>query len=365
MSVRNLESINMSLDDIIKKTKPAAKVSNGAVKPSGAPHRLAKPMKPVPQKRIVTDARNKIIFKNRLRIRDARDMLAEKERGKGDARLKLIRKLGEKPLIKKPKPYAMPHHPRGPPPMMYMDDMDIMEDYPVQLPLRRTVHNEMSSYYPTSTPPPFPLPFHPSGRRSSPPPARSNDPFDCYELPPARPAELLHQINMRRKVHYSGAELSPRKGILRSTRQASPDGMHTSHHRQYAPEIDSHLSYEMRTRLERAPDPHASMGIFSNPLAVEKSSSFTPNGYRIVVSNLHTSVTQSDIKELFEDIGELFAARLVRLGVAEVIFKTLKDAETAVDTYHNRQLDGQPMKCLLVNPRQSNNPTAPALRSNR
>lgn len=84
-----------------------------------------------------------------------------------------------------------------------------------------------------------------------------------------------------------------------------------------------------------------------------------------MVSNLHSSVTQSDIKELFEDIGELYEARLVRPGVAEVIYNTIKDAEKAVETYHNRQLDGQPMKCLLVNPRASNKPTAPAIKTSK
>lgn len=68
-------------------------------------------------------------------------------------------------------------------------------------------------------------------------------------------------------------------------------------------------------------------------------------------------------KELFEDVGELLVSRLVRPGTAEVIYKNLKDAQKAVDTYHNRQLDGQPMKCLLVNKRPVNNPTAPAVRS--
>ncbi|XP_026478978.1 polymerase delta-interacting protein 3-like isoform X2 [Ctenocephalides felis] len=87
-----------------------------------------------------------------------------------------------------------------------------------------------------------------------------------------------------------------------------------------------------------------------------------PQGYRIVVSNLQANVTQEDIKELFEDVGELLESRLVRPGTAEVIFKTLADAQQAVDVYHNRQLDGQPMKCLLVNPRQGNKPTAPALK---
>lgn len=71
------------------------------------------------------------------------------------------------------------------------------------------------------------------------------------------------------------------------------------------------------------------------------------------------------LQELFEDIGQLLVARLVRPGTAEVIYKNLKDAQKAVDTYHNRQLDGQPMKCLLVNKRPLNNPTAPALVSTK
>lgn len=73
-----------------------------------------------------------------------------------------------------------------------------------------------------------------------------------------------------------------------------------------------------------------------------------PEGYRIVVSNLQPTVTHEDIKELFEDVGVLIGSRVVRPGTAEVVYKNLEDAVAAVDTYHNRQLDGQPMKCLLV-----------------
>lgn len=62
-------------------------------------------------------------------------------------------------------------------------------------------------------------------------------------------------------------------------------------------------------------------------------------------------------QELFEDVGELLISRLVRPGIAEVIYKTLKDATKAVETYHNRQLDGHPMKCLLVNPRPKTSST--------
>ncbi|KAJ8947727.1 hypothetical protein NQ318_017988 [Aromia moschata] len=110
----------------------------------------------------------------------------------------------------------------------------------------------------------------------------------------------------------------------------------------------------VHSRLDSLPSTPESHGIFSHT----KTKVVVPAGHRIVVSNLQPSVTQDDIKELFEDIGQLLAAKLVRPGIAEVIYKNLKDAQKAVDTYHNRQLDGQPMKCLLVNKRPINHPTA-------
>jgi len=39
---------------------------------------------------------------------------------------------------------------------------------------------------------------------------------------------------------------------------------------------------------------------------------------------------------------------VVRPGVAEVIYERRADAIQAVDVYHNRQLDGRPMKCDMV-----------------
>lgn len=82
---------------------------------------------------------------------------------------------------------------------------------------------------------------------------------------------------------------------------------------------------------------------------------------KIIVCIILNEWKFSWFQELFEDIGQLLVARLVRPGTGEVIYKNLKDAQKAVDTYHNRQLDGQPMKCMLVNKRPLNNPTAPAL----
>lgn len=82
---------------------------------------------------------------------------------------------------------------------------------------------------------------------------------------------------------------------FRSSRALSPPPSHGHGHGGYLPEESSHLSYEMRTRLKTLPDSNVSMGMFSNPYA--KTLSPPKNsGYRIVVSNLHSSVSQSDIK---------------------------------------------------------------------
>lgn len=326
---------------------------------------------------LVVDARMKIIQRKRAQIRDARDKLVEIARNSGDARLRLLKRKGKLPppgngILKK---RTSGDHPRG---KVYVDEMDVDYDMEVDIrrpigPLKRTVRNEMFSV-PSTMPP---LPTFSRNIRNSPPPTSSSswnsDPFDCYEVHTSRPVQSKAPPPPVSIPRYD--DIPPRRGV---TRVRSPPPPHPM----YA-EDRPHLSSTMRARLERAPNPNESMGIFSKmppedhhrstgssssrhhhhhhsqPLSPSPSPPIT--GYRIVVSNLHSSVTKNDIKELFEDIGDLLESRLVRPGVAEVIYRTLKDAEEAVDTYHNRQLDGQPMKCLLVKPRASNKPTAPAI----
>lgn len=120
--------------------------------------------------------------------------------------------------------------------------------------------------------------------------------------------------------------------------------------------VSNQISDNMKSRLTDKPrDPNESMGIFANESHKQQYQQQqnhhqqmhhqpSPNGYRIIVSNLHSSVSDGDVKELFEDIGPLISSKLVRPGVAEVVYVVSKDAEEAVETYHNRQLDGQPMK---------------------
>ncbi|KAJ8251853.1 hypothetical protein GJAV_G00226150 [Gymnothorax javanicus] len=75
---------------------------------------------------------------------------------------------------------------------------------------------------------------------------------------------------------------------------------------------------------------------------------FSPlEGTKMTVNNLHPRVTEEDIVELFCVCGALKRARLLKVGVAEVVFVRKEDAVTAYRKYNNRCLDGQPMKCNL------------------
>ena len=65
---------------------------------------------------------------------------------------------------------------------------------------------------------------------------------------------------------------------------------------------------------------------------------------KVVVSNLEESVTQEDITELFSAVGTIRSVRMVGKGVAEVVFPHRDVAETAIDVYDKRLLDGSRMK---------------------
>merc|ERR1711860_277073 len=79
---------------------------------------------------------------------------------------------------------------------------------------------------------------------------------------------------------------------------------------------------------------------------MEQGSKVSPlQGSKVVITNLQTSVTQEDILELFGDVGPLRRAKLLSPGHAGVTFVEYRHAVKAVEIYHNRQLDGKPMKC--------------------
>jgi len=71
-------------------------------------------------------------------------------------------------------------------------------------------------------------------------------------------------------------------------------------------------------------------------------------GVKVSVTNLQPSVTEDDLNELFGDIGAIKRVKKTSIVSAEVIFVHREDANKAIDVYHNRQLDGLPMKCQIV-----------------
>uniref|UniRef100_A0A182NVE4 RRM domain-containing protein n=1 Tax=Anopheles dirus TaxID=7168 RepID=A0A182NVE4_9DIPT len=184
------------------------------------------------------------------------------------------------------------------------------------------------------------------------------DPFNHYSLVARPPVQSPPKYEPTRQTEPA----RPLRSILRAphgiaTGNVSANSASTASDNSFA---DLQLSKSMLNRLLHAPEPKESMGIFAKMPPDNFKQTYTsvrppsppPTTYRIVVSNLHNKVTQQDIQELFVEIGKLIEARLVRPGVAEVIYETQSHAELAVDIYHNRILDGLPMKCLLVHPRQ-------------
>uniref|UniRef100_H2MIS3 DNA polymerase delta interacting protein 3 n=1 Tax=Oryzias latipes TaxID=8090 RepID=H2MIS3_ORYLA len=94
--------------------------------------------------------------------------------------------------------------------------------------------------------------------------------------------------------------------------------------------------------------PNASTAAARTSAAALQPPTFSPlEGTKITVNNLHPRVTEEDIVELFCVCGALKRARLVKVGVAEVVFVRKEDAVSAYRKYNNRCLDGQPMKCNL------------------
>ena len=49
-------------------------------------------------------------------------------------------------------------------------------------------------------------------------------------------------------------------------------------------------------------------------------------------------------QELFAAIDRIDAIKMLNPGVTEVTFLNEESAATAIDKYHNRHLDGQPMQ---------------------
>lgn len=198
----------------------------------------------------------------------------------------------------------------------------------------------------------------------------SADPFSLYEaarnrverptLPPPPPQLVGHGDNVEKLFERRQRNLVASSNIPDSLRARlfgnEPDrrvshGIYANENGSGQSKLHVPLSDlpSMAMHARRSP-PTMSMPMPPMPLSVANNKP----GYRLLVSNLHSNVTTSDIRELFNDIGPMYDAHVVRPGTAEVIYKSLEHAEMAVDAYHQREFDGQPMHCVLVNPHSSN-----------
>ncbi|XP_068629869.1 polymerase delta-interacting protein 3-like [Battus philenor] len=328
--------IEMSLEDIIQKKKREIRNKSKIKKPLPAPKQNHK----------IIDARNKIISKKRTQIRDAREKLTQLGKLK-DARLKL-QQLREKRLkttkIKEGKIYngremfvrtlhrkdrvfvdpsrqvtsqshfwnkdLLRHQTRNNSNNRFTDgrifgSRSIMDTSALK-PILRTVENDIEII---------------------------DDPMDVEHIP-------------------------NRSSFTKSNRKASLQLKIIAHNNDTHAIRNGPVQRHTITETELSP-PRPTSILKKRPIATlrnerkEEKTEKPVLEYRIIVSNLRNTVTGGDIEELFGDVGGMQESRLVRPGTAEVLYKTLEDAQRAVDLYHNRQLDGQPMNCLLVTPRSA------------
>ncbi|XP_047098948.1 LOW QUALITY PROTEIN: uncharacterized protein LOC124714077 [Schistocerca piceifrons] len=376
-----MASVDMSLDDIIQKKIVKTPYGRARLKRNQQKNESSRNVKRnnAPRKRggitKISDARLKIIQNKRQKLTDARDKLAEIAK-KSDAREKL-EKLRLKRMKGRPgsqvnanitrrtnrngqvtlstnknreswprnKDNILPNSRgfRSSAPALMDMDIDFNDEHDLLPPvIRRTVNNETS--------------FRGHGIHDS--------TFSWGRDCPPSPSSLLSE---RRPLLPSRHTSTPDSSSLEAIVRSSAARSHKNHGSLLLSEReewkrDNTLLRPSSLRLRSGLDDSEEEGPMGaqNEFRTE-STTCTPSsvhhtpsssqGHRIVVSNLQPSVTQEDIRELFEDIGTLVVSRLVRPGTAEVVYARLEDALRAVDVYHNRQLDGQPMKCMLVNSR--------------
>ncbi|RWS26706.1 polymerase delta-interacting protein 3-like protein [Leptotrombidium deliense] len=73
-------------------------------------------------------------------------------------------------------------------------------------------------------------------------------------------------------------------------------------------------------------------------------------GATVLITNLNSTITDTDLLELFGDVGEMSSLQMVNSSTALVTYSNASDASKACETYNNRLLDGYPMSCTVLPP---------------
>lgn len=344
----------MSLDDIIqKKKKEKIKKVNNRTDPP--------PIKNVPlhKKLPVVDARNKIISKKRIQITDARDKLAELAKQK-DARLKLdklrMKRMAGLQGLKSVFP------PRGKFTRTIQNKDLVFGDPSRQVayqseprsrhPSKQTLHTKKF------------LESRSIGIKSKHDIPRMKDVMRKDIM--RKPMPIIRTVQNDIQIIDDPMEedyIEPKRSS--QNRTASLQLKIIAHNEDRHKSRSSSIIVQRPTASERDMSPPRPPSILKKrPMAALRSDQMAQKSekpameYRIIVSNLRNTVTGVDIEELFGDVGGMLESRLVRPGTAEVIYQTQEHAQKAVELYHNRQLDGQPMNCLLVTPRTPSSVTS-------
>ncbi|CAF0844886.1 unnamed protein product [Didymodactylos carnosus] len=76
----------------------------------------------------------------------------------------------------------------------------------------------------------------------------------------------------------------------------------------------------------------------------------------VLVTNLHSTVTEDDVMELFGQAGQINHISVLSRGCIQIVYKHREHAEQACSKYHNRLLDGQLMYVSLQQPDTSLTP---------